>query len=181
MPRKGESNNQFKKRMGSSSDTPVIIETNINWSESAIVFLEKNLGNCYISKVLYTKHTSFKDDVRIGFSRSFGAKGMLERSRSRLGLVSISQFKLTSGCQAVLEEIVTDKHLHIYLKKDLLDKETYDSLFMMIGVTDPSNVPKDDDIGFVFEGNLGNIVAKGDKEPEKGSSTIEGDINFNDI
>jgi hypothetical protein len=180
MPRKGESNNQFKKRTGSSSDAPVIIETNINWSESAIVFLEKNLGNCYTSKVLYTKHTSFKDDARIGFSRSFGAKGMLERSRSRLGLVSISQFKLTSGCQAVLEEIVTDKHLHIYLKKDLFDKETYESLYKMIGVTDPSNVPNDDDIGFVFEGTMGNVVAKEDKETEKGYP-VEKDININDI
>lgn len=151
MPRKGESKNQFKKRMdkgGDSESKP--INTHFDWDSSAVVFIEKNIGNCYTGRVVYTENDSISGEIRIAFARKFGAKGMLERTRTRLGLVSISTIKLSSGCNTVLEEMLSEKHLKVYLKEGLINYETYDKLFKNLSTSSAEEIDGDDKGGFVF-------------------------------
>lgn len=172
MPRKGESKNQYKKRMDSSNiNASIVVDTNVNWSENAIVFIDKNFGNCFSAKVVHTKNHSFKNDVKVAFARSFGAKTMFERSRSRLGLVTISTIKLSNGCTSMLEEIVTETHLKSYLKKGLLDKETYETLLGMIGVSDIDKATSDEG-GYTFDRESEHKETS-DKVSESGTSDDE--------
>ena len=151
MPRKGESNNQYKKRMDKGGNTESkLINTNFDWDSSAVVFIEKNIGNCYIGRVVYTENDSISGEVRIAFARKFGAKGMLERTRTRLALVSISTIKLSSGCTTVLEEMMSDRHLKAYLKEKLINHETYDMLIKNLSTSSAEELDDDTKGGFIF-------------------------------
>lgn len=151
MPRKGESKNQFKKRMDKGGDSESkLINTHFDWDSSAVVFIEKNIGNCYTGRVVHTENDSISGEIRIAFARKFGAKGMLERTRTRLGLVSISTIKLSSGCNTVLEEMLSEKHLKVYLKEGLINYETYDKLLKNLSTSSAEEIDADDKGGFVF-------------------------------
>jgi len=155
MPKYSISKNQRKKRLDAADDESAHVSTNIDWSNTGIVFVEKNGGSCYSTQMVYTQAVNKDGKILTGhtavaFSRGRGAHSILTRTRSRLGLVSISPFKLANACTAVLEEMVTEDHLRAYLDAKIIDREIYKSLLVKMGATSADAV-EEENAGYVFE------------------------------
>jgi len=155
MPKYSISKNQRKKRLDAADDESAHVSTEIDWSNTGIVFVEKNGGSCYSTQMIYTQAVgkdgkTLTGPTMVAFSRGRGAHGILTRTRSRLGLVSISPFKLSNACTAVLEEMVTEEHLRAYLDAKIIDRETYKSLLLRMGASSAEALEEETN-GYVFE------------------------------
>jgi hypothetical protein len=173
MPKYSISKNQRKKRLDAADDESAHVSTEIDWSNTGIVFVEKNGGSCYSTQMVYTQAVNKDGKILTGhtavaFSRGRGAHSILTRTRSRLGLVSISPFKLANACTAVLEEMVTEDHLRAYLDAKIIDREIYKSLLVKMGATSADAV-EEENAGYVFEeGNGEDGKEDGDENAAAG-------------
>ena len=155
MPKYSISKNQRKKRLDAADDESAHVSTDIDWSSTGIVFVEKNGGSCYSTQMIYTQAVgsdgkTLTGPTRVAFSRGRGAHSILTRTRSRLGLVSISPFKLSNACTAVLEEMISEDHLRAYLDAKIIDRDLYKSLQLKMGATSVKDLEEEEEGGFVF-------------------------------
>ena len=179
MPKYSISKNQRKKRLDAADDESAHVSTEIDWSNTGIVFIEKNGGSCYATQMVYTQAVNKDGKILTGptavaFSRGRGAHSILTRTRSRLGLVSISPFKLANACTAVLEEMVTEDHLRAYLDAKIIDREIYKSLLVKMGATS-ADAAEEENAGYVFEEGDGEDEEDGDENAAAGGGGGGGD------
>jgi len=158
---KGGSSHKKIARKNEDENKIIKVDLSINFDDCCIVLIDKNLGNCFTSRVLhYTgqKKEINDRDIKVLHQRGKTAKKTFDRSYSRIALVSlISDFRLTSGCLGYVEEILEIEHLNAYLKNNLISLETYEKLNrLMISKVSEQN-DKGDDEGFIFDRNLNGI------------------------
>ena len=107
-------------------------------------------------------------------------------NKGGVALVSlVSDFRLTSGCLGVVEDILEIQHLNAYLKNSLITKEVYDKLIGLL-VSKVIEDNNEDGGGYIFE--RGNNEVSGEFLNEiKGSiKEVEGEekeeeINLDDL
>jgi hypothetical protein len=186
---KGGSSHKKLARKNEDENKIIKVDLDINFNECCIVLIDKNLGNCFTSKVLhYTGPQREINDkeIKVLHQRGKTAKKTYDRSQSRVALVSlVSDFRLTSGCLGYVEDILEIQHLNAYLKNSLITKEVYDRLIGLL-VSKVIEDNNEDGGGYIFE--RGNNEVSGEFLNEiKGSiKEVEGEekeeeINLDDL
>jgi hypothetical protein len=128
---KGGSSHKKLARKNEDENRTIKVNIDIDFNNCCIVLIDKNLGNCFTSRVLFytgPKREINDKDIKVLHQRGKTAKKTYDRSQSRIALVSISDFRLTSGCLGVVEEILEIDHLNAYLKNNLITEEIYNRL-----------------------------------------------------
>ena len=183
---KGGSSHKKLARKNEDENKTVKVNLDINFNECCIVVIDRNLGNCFASKVLhYTgPHREINDkEIKVLHQRGKSAKKTYDRSQSRVALVSLSDLKLSSGCLGVVEEILEIDHLNAYLKNNLITEEIYNKLTGML-VSRVTESKETDGLGYIFDrgnngdGYLNENIEGGVIEGKEGE---EEEINIDDI
>jgi hypothetical protein len=183
---KGGSSHKKLARKNEDENKIIKVDLDINFNDCCIVLIDKNLGNCFTSKVLhYTgpKREIHDKEIKVLHQRGKTAKKTYDRSQSRVALVSlVSDFRLTSGCLGYVEDILEIQHLNAYLKNSLITKEVYDRLIGLL-VSKVIELDNEDRGGYSFDrgnnevaGEFLNEIKEGAKEGEE-----EKEINLDDI
>jgi hypothetical protein len=184
---KGGSSHKKLARKNEDENRTIKVNIDINFNNCCIVLIDRNLGNCFACKVLhYTGPQREINDkeIRVLHQRGKTAKKTYDRSQSRVALVSISDYKLTSGCMGVVEEILEIDHLNAYLKNNLITEEIYNKLTGLM-VSRVAELKETDEIGYIFDrgnnndGYLNEIIEGGVIEGKEGGE--EEEINLDDI
>jgi hypothetical protein len=172
---KGGSSHKKLARKNEDENKTIKVDLDINFNECCIVLIDKNLGNCFTSKVLhYTgpKREINDKEIKVLHQRGKAAKKTYDRSQSRVALVSlVSDFRLTSGCLGYVEDILEIQHLNAYLKNSLITKEVYDRLIGLL-VSKVIEVDNEDGGGYSFDRGNNEVTGEFINEIKKGS--IEG-------
>jgi len=135
---RGMSKNQVKKRNEQNSESEkkkaMIISTDFDFMNMAIVGVEKNNGFCFEGKIIYTKNAKKYDtNVKVLHARGKSGKHVFLNSRSKLGLVSLASISLPHGAIGAVEEWITPNHLNAYLTNGLITKEDHAKFVDLIG------------------------------------------------
>ena len=172
---KGGSSHKKLARKNEDENKTIKVDLDINFNECCIVLIDKNLGNCFTSKVLhYTgpKREINDKEIKVLHQRGKAAKKTYDRSQSRVALVSlVSDFRLTIGCLGYVEDILEIQHLNAYLKNSLITKEVYDRLIGLL-VSKVIEVDNEDGGGYSFDRGNNEVTGEFINEIKKGS--IEG-------
>ena len=183
---KGGSSHKKLARKNEDENKTIKVNIDINFNECCIVLIDRNLGNCFSSKVLhYTgpKREINDKEIKVLHQRGKTAKKTYDRSQSRVALVSLSDFRLTSGCLGVVEEILEIDHLNAYLKNNLITEEIYNRLTGLM-VSRIAESKETDEIGYIFDrGNTGDVYLNENLEGgiKEGEEKEEEEINLDDI
>jgi hypothetical protein len=182
---KGGSSHKKLARKNEDENRTIKVDLDINFNECCIVLIDKNLGNCFTSKVLhYTgpKREINDKEIKVLHQRGKTAKKTYDRSQSRVALVSlVSDFRLTSGCLGYVEEILEIDHLNAYLKNNLITQEIYNKLtgLLVSRIADDKDKTIDES-GYIFDRG-GNNVINEEFLNEKKEGEEEEEINLDDI
>jgi hypothetical protein len=182
---KGGSSHKKLARKNEDENKTIKVNIDIDFNYCCIVLIDKNLGNCFSSRVLYYTgpNREINDkDIKVLHQRGKTAKKTYDRSQSRVALVSLSDFRLTSGCLGVVEEILEIDHLNAYLKNNLITQETYNKLTGLM-VSRISEEKEDADTGYIFD--RGGVEVTGsqflNEKIEGEIKEEEEEINLDDI
>jgi len=181
---KGGSSHKKLARKNEDENKTIKVNIDIDFNYCCIVLIDKNLGNCFSSRVLYYTgpNREINDkDIKVLHQRGKTAKKTYDRSQSRVALVSLSDFRLTSGCLGVVEEILEIDHLNAYLKNNLITQEIYNKLTgLMVSRITENKDNQNDDSGYIFDrgGNNEEFINEKKKDEEE---EIEEEINLDDI
>jgi hypothetical protein len=156
---RGMSKNQIKKQAEQKSEMQSLkgltISTDFDFTNTAVVFIEKNNGFCFEGKVVFTKSSKKYDtNVKVMHARGRGGRHAFMNSRSKLGLVSLTSITLPHGSIGTVEEWITPSHLNVYLKNGLINDDDHAKFNNLIGRTGIEN-EEDDQGGFIFDESAG--------------------------
>jgi hypothetical protein len=176
---RGMSKNQVKKRNEQNSESEkkkaMIISTDFDFMNMAIVGIEKNNGFCFEGKIIYTKHAKkYESNVKVLHARGKSGKHVFLNSRSKLGLVSLSSITLPHSAIGVVEEWITPNHLSAYLSNGLITEEDYAKFVDLIGKIGFEEKGEESG-GFIFDENAGASAACG------GGDGDDREISIDDI
>lgn len=167
---KGGSSHKKLARKKEDEMKKVKVNLDVNFKENIIVLVEKNIGTCFIARLIHTddETSEFKDkELKVLHQRGRNAKKLYDRSQSRLALVSvIKDFRLSSGCMGYVEEFLETSHINEYKKHKLISDETFEKLSKYINSNTTEIKEKDDE--FIFDRSLT------DEENESGQENTEG-------
>jgi len=179
---RGMSKNQVKKRNEQNSESEkkkaMTISTDFDFTNTAIVGIEKNNGFCFEGKIIYTKYAKkFETTVKVLHARGKSGKHVFLNSRSKLGLVSLASISLPHGAIGAVEEWITQNHLNAYLINGLITEEDHAKFTNLIGKADFEEKGEESG-GFIFDENAGSAGGGGG-----GGGGEEGDreISIDDI
>lgn len=175
---KGGSSHKKLARKKEDEFKVVKVDLNVNFKEMMIVVVDKNIGTCFTAKLVHSELETkeFNDkEIKVLHQRGRNAKKLYDRSQSRLALVSISDFKLASGCVGVVEEFIQMDHLNAYLKANKINQDTFDKLEQYLTITAKEIEEKQDD-GIEFDRSNTNNNAQSEE-----SSDSDEEINVDDI
>lgn len=184
---KGGSSHKKLARKNEDENRTIKVNIDLDFNNTCIVIIERNLGNCFACKVLhYTGPQREINDkeIKVLHQRGKTAKKTYDRSQSRVALVSISECKLNSGCLGVVEEILEIDHFNAYLKNNLITQEIYNKLTGLM-VSRVAESKDKDELGYIFDrgnngdGYLNENIEGGVIEGKEGEE--EEEINLDDI
>jgi len=156
---RGMSKNQIKKKSEQNSESDkkkaATIATDFDFTNTAIVGIEKNNGFCFEGRVIYTKSPKkFDGNVKVMHARGRGGRHAFMNSRSKLGLVSLTSISLPHGAIGSVEEWITPIHLNAYLTNGLITEDDQLKFMSLIG---KSGFDEEEDTsgGFLFDESAG--------------------------
>jgi hypothetical protein len=152
---RGMSKNQIKKQADEKSELQSLkalaISTDFDFTNTAVVFIEKNNGFCFEGKIVFTKSSKkFDTNVKVMHARGRGGRHAFMNSRSKLGLVSLTSITLPHGSIGTVEEWITPNHLNVYLQNGLINDDDHAKFNNLIGRTGFEN-EEDEKGGFIFD------------------------------
>jgi len=184
---KGGSSHKKLARKNEDENRTIKVDIDINFNDFCIVLIDRNLGNCFSSRVLhYTgpKREINDRDIKVLHQRGKTAKKTYDRSQSRVALVSlVSDFRLTSGCLGVVEEILEIDHLNAYLKNNLITQEIYTKLtgLLVSRISNDKESNNIDEAGYIFDRGGNNELNAEFINEKKDGEELEEEINIDDI
>jgi len=157
---KGGSSHKKMARKNEDINKSIKVNLDINFKQdNMLVFIEKNLGNCFSGKLLYFNGANnFGEDLKIMHQRGKKGKSNFDHSQSKIALVSIiTGLTLSTKCVAIVEEFLEIDHINAYLAHNLISQEVYDKLNMIFSTSSKNNNNQEEDLGFEFDRNNENI------------------------
>jgi hypothetical protein len=165
-----------KKLARKKEDEAKIVKVNldVNFNEDIIVLIDKNIGNCFTSKLMHYTGPS-KDlnnkELKVLHQRGRNARSIFNKTQSRLALVSLVTDFNIQGCIGYVEELLGMDHLHAYLREKKITQDDFNKLsqYMTANVDDVK--AEADESGFIFDRS--NLEATNlDEESEIDLDTI---------
>jgi hypothetical protein len=163
---KGGSSHKRLARKNEDEANDKKVDVDIDFQNCLIVHIDRNLGNCFTCRTLYTKNPSkdfFDKELKVLHQRGRNGRKAFEKTQSRIALVSLIQdFKLTNNCIGYVEELLDSTHINAYLRVNLINQDTYDKLSSLMNAKAAENVEGDIDTGFTFDrsNNVENETGK---------------------
>jgi len=178
---KGGSSHKKLARKKEEDAKTIKVDLDVDLTQMLIVSVDKNIGTCFTARLVHTDFPGkeYHDkELKVLHQRGRGAKKTYDRTQSRLALVSLSEFKLQSGCIGVVEEFLQIDHLNAYLVNKLISKEVYERLqkIMTINVEE---IHEEHEGGFEFD--RGGTISEVNKKDKKEDSDSDSEVNINDI
>ena len=157
---KGGSSHKKMARKNEDVNKSIKVNLDVNFKkDNMLVFIEKNLGNCFSGKLLYFNGANdFGEDLKIMHQRGKKGKSNFDHSQSKIALVSIiTGLTLSTKCVAIVEEFLEIDHINAYLANNLISQEVYDKLNMIFSTSSKNNNNQEEDLGFEFDRNNENV------------------------
>jgi len=153
---KGGSSHKKMARKNEDLNKSIKVNLDINFKkDNMLVFIEKNLGNCFLGKLLhFSGPNNFEEDLKIMHQRGKKGKSNFDHSQSKIALVSIiTGITLSTKCVAIVEEFLEIDHINAYLANNLINQEVYDKLNMKFSASAKNDNNDETDLGFEFDRN----------------------------
>jgi hypothetical protein len=157
---KGGSSHKKMARKNEDVNKTIKVNLDINFKkDNMLVFIEKNLGNCFSGKLLhFIGANDFGEDLKIMHQRGKKGKSNFDHSQSKIALVSIiTGLTLSTKCVGIVEEFLEIDHINAYLSNNLISQEVYDKLNMIFSTSSKNNNNQEEDLGFEFDRNNENV------------------------
>jgi hypothetical protein len=153
---KGGSSHKKMARKNESDNKIIKVNLNINFKkENMLVFIERNLGNCFLGRQLHYAGTNNEfdgKDLKIMHQRGKKGKSNFDHSQSKIALISlITDISLSSKCIGVVEDFIEIDHLNAYLTNNLISQEVYSKLNMKLSTATESKDNEEENVGFEFD------------------------------
>lgn len=177
---KGGSSHKKMARKNEDLNKSIKVNLDVNFKgDNMIVFIEKNLGNCFLGRLLYFNGpNNFDEELKIMHQRGKKGKSNFDHSASKIALVSIiSGLTLSTKCVAIVEEFLEIDHINAYLANNLISQEIYDKLNMKFSTSSKNENDDETDLGFEFDRN--KEIDDDENQPKKVKFKQETEVPVN--